>query len=263
MINQLFAINAEFIPDPHADEHVLFVKVPEILYLHHLRLGHPGEHATKSLVKSVLKASVKDDTIKCELCVIAKHTATPHLLNALGQCTYHPLELIVADTCGPFPIMTPHRKEFFVAFQNIAMKVNNLQLTLDKTASTMLEAFKILKAQWERRTSHKIKRFRCDGGPEWKGVFEDYLLEQGIEIEVTPHYKHWMNGKIEHFMRTVQGCILAMLTMAQLPLTYWGKAALMACYLLNLTTVDSDRITPFKRMYGCPPNLSYLCIWGT
>ncbi|PPQ85636.1 hypothetical protein CVT25_012758 [Psilocybe cyanescens] len=127
----------------------------------------------------------------------------------------------------------------------------------------MLEAFIIVKERWETRTGFKVKRFRCDGGTEWKGAFTQYLNDHGIEMEVTPRCEHWMNGEIEQFMRTVQGRILAMLTTAQLPMTYWGEAALTAAYLLNVTTFNADGVTPFEVMYGRSPNLSHLHIWSS
>ncbi|PPQ90518.1 hypothetical protein CVT25_014409 [Psilocybe cyanescens] len=225
MINRLFSLDTEFIPGPPSDERVMFVKVPESMYLHHVRLGHPGESVTRTLVKSLLKSQIKDvEPIKCEPCIIAKHVATPHLSKSVGRSTFLRSDAPVPDT--------------------------------------MLEAFITVKERWEKRTGFKVKRFQCDGGTEWKGAFTQYLNDHSIEMEVTPRCEHWMNGKIERFMRTMQGRILAMLTTAQLPLTYWGKAALTAAYLLNITTLNADGIIPFEAMYGCPPNLSHLHIWG-
>ncbi|PPQ87937.1 hypothetical protein CVT25_001335, partial [Psilocybe cyanescens] len=219
MINRLFSLDAEFIPGPPSDERVMFVKVPESMYLHHLRLGHPGESATRTLVKSLLKSQIKDvEPIKCEPCIIAKHVATPHPSKS---------------------VETPHRKKYFVAFRCTGMKVSNLQLIADKVPDTMLEAFITVKERWEKRTGFKVKRFQCDGGTEWKGAFTQYLNDHGIKMEVTPRCEHWMNGEIERFMRTVQGRILTMLTTAQLPLMYWGEAALTAAYLLNVTTLNA------------------------
>ncbi|PPQ85634.1 hypothetical protein CVT25_012756 [Psilocybe cyanescens] len=117
MINRLFSLNADFIPRSPLDECIMFAKVPESMYLHHLRLGHPGENATRTLVKSILKSEIKDlEPIKCEPCIIAKHVATPHPPKSVGQHTFSPLKLLVGDTCGPFPVETPHRKKYFVAF---------------------------------------------------------------------------------------------------------------------------------------------------
>ena len=65
-------------------------------------------------------------------------------------------------------------------------------------------------------------------------------------------------------MRTIQGKIYAMLTTAQLPMTYWGKAALTAAYLQNLTSTSTlpNGVTPFEVFYGRKPDISHLRVWG-
>jgi hypothetical protein len=64
--------------------------------------------------------------------------------------------------------------------------------------------------------------------------------------------------------RTIQGRMLAMLTAAQLPLTYWGEAALTAGFLFNLTvssTLPKD-VTPFEVLKNTKPDVSHLKVWG-
>lgn len=65
-------------------------------------------------------------------------------------------------------------------------------------------------------------------------------------------------------MRTLQGRILSMLVVAQLPLTYWGKAALTAAYLFNLTVTSTlpSGVTPFEMFHGRKPDISHLRVWG-
>jgi hypothetical protein len=49
---------------------------------------------------------------------------------------------------------------------------------------------------------------------------------------------------------------LAMLTAAQLPLTYWGEAALTAAFLFNLTTSSTlpNNVTPFEILKTTKPD---------
>ncbi|KAF9470222.1 hypothetical protein BDN70DRAFT_766701, partial [Pholiota conissans] len=56
----------------------------------------------------------------------------------------------------------------------------------------------------------------------------------------------------------------AMMTTAQLPMTYWGEAALTASYLLNMTTTSTlpDGTTPFEAFYGRKPNVKHLRVFG-
>ena len=65
-------------------------------------------------------------------------------------------------------------------------------------------------------------------------------------------------------MWTIQGKIHAMLVTTQLPMTYWGKAALTAAYLQNLTSMSTlpSGITPFEVFFGRKPDVSHLRVWG-
>ena len=58
--------------------------------------------------------------------------------------------------------------------------------------------------------------------------------------------------------------MLAMLTAAQLPLTYWGEAALTAGFLFNLTTSSTlpPNVTPFEILKTTKPDVSHLRTWG-
>jgi hypothetical protein len=71
-------------------------------------------------------------------------------------------------------------------------------------------------------------------------------------------------GKMERVFRTLQGRMLAMLTATQLPLTYWGEAALTATFLFNLTTSSTlpNGVTPYEVLKPTKPNVSHLRTWG-
>ena len=82
--------------------------------------------------------------------------------------------------------------------------------------------------------------------------------------DVVPCYEYWKNGKMERVFRTLQGRMHAMLTAAQLPLMYWGEAALTASFLFNLTTSSTlpNGITPFEALRTSKPDVSHLRTWG-
>ena len=129
------------------------------------------------------------------------------------------------------------------------------------------EAWCIVQAKWERKLDRPVRWFCCDGGGELAGgssTFAAQLEAQGIEKDITARYEHWKNGKAERVMRTLQGRILAMLVAAQLPLTYWGEAALTATYLFNLSITSTlpSGVTPFEMFHGRKPNVSHLRVWG-
>ena len=120
-------------------------------------------------------------------------------------------------------------------------------------------------ANWERKTGKKILHFRIDGAGELaSNEFVGVLESLGIECDIAPQYKHWKNGKMERVFRTLQGRMLAMLTAAQLPLTYWGEAALTTGFLFNLTTSSTlpPNVTPFENLKTTKPDVAHLRTWG-
>jgi len=268
--NNLYFVDLEFVYPPEKRpierpiESALFAKVVETMDLWHHRMGHIGEAATRSLLQSVKGVTFPpgDNLSKCEPCIIGKHARSPHPSSSTPKST-ELLELVFCDLCGPFPVLTPHGKLYLVAFLEDSANILKVHCLASKDQSA--EAFHITKASWERKTGKKIIRFRVDGAGELGShKFVKALEEMGIERDVVPRYEHWKNGKMERVFRTIQGRMLAMLTAAQLPLTYWGEAALTAGFLFNLTVSSTlpKNVTPFEALKHTKPNVSHLKVWG-
>ena len=248
--NNLYFVDLEFVYplSKHRTETAFFTKVVETMDLWHHCMGHIGKAVTKSLLQSVKGVTFPpgDKLSKCEPCIIGKHARSPHPSSTTPKTT-ELLELVFCDLCGPFPILTPHGKLYLIAFLEDSGNILKLHCLARKDQSA--EAFHITKASWERKTGKKILRFRIDGAGELgSDEFVKVLEDMGIEWDVVPRYEHWKNGKMERVFRTIQGRMLAMLTAAQLPLTYWGEAALTAGFLFNLTVSSTlpKNMTPFE-----------------
>jgi hypothetical protein len=262
--NKLYFVDLEFVLPPRSIETALFTKVLETMDLWHHRMGHIGEAATKNLLQSVkgVKFPPGDSLSKCEPCIIGKHARTPHPSSLTHKYTQL-LELVHCDLCGPFPVLTPHGKQYLIAFLEDSANLLKVYCLAHKDQSA--EAFQVMRASWERKTGKKILRFRIDGAGELaSNDFVGVLESLGIERDVVPRYEHWKNGKMERVFRTLQGRMLAMLTAAQLPLTYWGEAALTAGFLFNLTTSSTlpNNVTPFEILKTTKPDVSHLRTWG-
>ena len=262
--NKLYFVDLEFVLPPHPVETTFFAKVPETMDLWHHRMGHIGEAATRSLVRSVKGVNFPpgDQLSKCEPCIIGKHARAPHPSSLTPKSTKL-LELVHCDICGPFPVLTPHGKQYLIAF--LEDSVNILKVYCLARKDQAAESFHVMRASWERKTGKKIQRFRIDGAGELaSSEFVRDLESLGIERDVVPRYEHWKNGKMERVFRTLQGRMLAMLTAAQLPLTYWGEAALTAGFLFNLSTSSTlpPDVTPFEALKTTKPDVSHLRTWG-
>ena len=164
---------------------------------------------------------------------------------------------------SPFPVLTPHGKQYLIAFLEDSANILKVYCLARKDQAA--ESFQIMQASWERKTRKKILRFCIDGAGELaSNEFVGVLASLGIERDVVPRYEHWKNGKMEQVFCTLQGRMLAMLTAAQLPLMYWGEAALTAGFLFNLTTSSTlpPDVTPFKILKTTKPDVSHLRTWG-
>jgi hypothetical protein len=119
--------------------------------------------------------------------------------------------------------------------------------------------FTLQRQAGREKARRKIIRFRVDGAKELgSDEFVKALEGMGIECDMVPRYEHWKNGKMERVFHTIQGRMLAMLTAAQLPLTYWGEAALTAGVLFNLTISSAllKDITLFEVLMNIKPDVS-------
>ena len=272
MVGQLFALEIEFLRPPALasssppSDVACFTQVPITLDLWHHRLGHVGMEATRQFIKSMPGVQPLTTTTlsRCEPCILGKHARHPNPSSTRPRTTTL-LELIHCDVCGPFPVETPHGKRYLIIFLDDCSSALNLDLLASKDQA--FDAWCLVQAKWERKLGLKVQRFRCDGGGELAGGshrFAAQLEAQGIVRDVTPPYEHWKNGRVERVMRTLQGRILSMLVAAQLPLTYWGEAALTAAYLFNLTVTSTlpSGVTPFEMFHGCKPDVSHLRVWG-
>lgn len=165
--NCLFKLHIEFISVSQLTLAVLpmeipcamFLKVKETIELWHLRFGHPSERTTCLLIKLIVRGQPLIDASfpTCEPCIMAKHVEHLHPITGVPQPALGPLDLVVANLCGPFPVVTPHGKLYFIVFRDTSIKVTDVQLLSHKTPDQMLLAFKTVKARWENKLGTHVK----------------------------------------------------------------------------------------------------------
>ena len=97
-----------------------FVKVELTLALWHCHLGHISVDTTHAvLMKNNAEGVVWIGSFTKEFCIpclIGKHSQEPH--TNYGNCASKVCEFLHMDTCGPFPIKTPHKKSLFWGLLN-------------------------------------------------------------------------------------------------------------------------------------------------
>jgi hypothetical protein len=82
-------------------------------------------------------------------------------------------------------------------------------------------------------------------------------------LAVTTHDTPQLNGVTEHLNRTLLKCIQAFIHTSSLPKMLWGKGLRHTTWLKNRTaTYVLDGRMPYKALFGAPPNLLELKLWG-
>lgn len=269
MLSKLVFLDLRFVHPEQATPSLLqelsaFAHVPVTWDLWHARMGHPGGDAVKRLplIAKGINISSPMPLQCCESCIVAKHPRQPYPPSSEPRAA-HMLDLIHSDLCGPFPIVTPHGKLHFVIFPDNHTNLLNVQLLASKDQA--LEAWNIIRAQWENHSGCTVKVFRSDNGGEFvSAAFTKALQDAGIEWQLSAPYAHQQNGKVECTIRTLDGHMLAMLGSASLPVNLWGQAVLMACYLWNQSELSAlpAGTTPFELVNGWQPDLSHLRVFS-
>ena len=70
------------------------------------------------------------------------------------------------------------------------------------------------------------------------------------------------NGVSERRNRTLLDMVRSMMSLTELPLSFWGYALEIAAFTLNRALSKSVEMTPYEIWHGKKPNLSFLKIWG-
>ena len=244
----------------------------------HARLGHINPQAIQLMHDKHMVLGVDvptqgspDDIKKCAGCAVGK----AHRLPFPAQATHRairPLQLVHSDVCGPMEITTKLHdgkqlvtKYYILTFIDDYSRLIWIQITNNKSGSTVMNAFIRYKIWAERYTGFDIKTLRTDGGTEYENAdFRTYLHTMGIARELSVSYTPQQNGVAERANRTIMEAARSMLHAANLQLpTFWQYAVHAAVYLRNRSPTRAlDNVTPYEAWRGDKPDLSHLRVFG-
>ncbi|KAA0064189.1 gag/pol protein [Cucumis melo var. makuwa] len=91
---------------------------------------------------------------------------------------------------------------------------------------------------------------------------EDYMIEHGIQPQLSAPGTPQQNGVSERRNRTLLDMVRSMMSYAQLPSSFWGYAVETTVHILNNVPSKSVSGTPFELWRGRKPSLSHFRIWG-
>jgi transposase InsO family protein len=94
-----------------------------------------------------------------------------------------------------------------------------------KGKSNMFMKFKQYKSFVEMQTGQKLKKLHIDGGGEFLSKeFKKFLLDNGIQLDITAPYSPSQNGIAKHLNRTLVEHACAMIHQNGLPYSLWKEA---------------------------------------
>ena len=229
-------------------------------YMWHCRLGHIGVKRMKELHKDGLLESLDFDSFdRCEPCLMGKMTRTP--FNGIVERATDLLGIIHTDVCGPMSVSTRNGYRYFVTFTDDLSRYGYIYLMKHK--SETFDKFKEFQKEVENQLNKKIKHLRSDRGGEYLSFeFEMHLKECGIVPQRTPAGTPQNNGVSERRNRTLLDSVRSMMSLSDLPISFWGYALETAALILNRSPSKSVETTPYELWHGKKPNLSFLKVWG-
>ena len=241
---------------------------PVLVMEWHRRLGHIAVENARKLMESGAVVGIELDPSSqegdCDACIFVRATRLPVPKVQISSPAQNFRDEVHTDVWGPATIATCQNQRYFVTFTDNATRYTVTYLL--RTKDEAFEAYKSFEA-WATTQQHckGIKTPRSDHGGEYlSAAFDQHLSKAGMTRKLTTHDTPQLNGIAEQLNRTLLEHIRAFTHSSRLPKSLWGEALRHATWLKNRTAMRAlDGKTPFKALYGRPPDLSALQMWGT
>src|SRR3954471_21361798 len=229
-------------------------------YLWHCRLGHISVKRMKKLHSDGLLESLDFESFDtCEPCLMGKMIKTP--FSGMMERATDLLEIIHTDVCRPMSVSTRGGYRYFLTFTDDLSRYGYIYLMKHK--SETFEKFKEFQNKVENHRNRKIKFLRSDRGGEYLSYdFLTHLKANGIVSQLTPPGTPQRNGVSERRNRTLLDMVRSMMSLTDLPLSFWGYALETAAFTLNRAPSKSVETTPYELWFGKKPKLLFLKVWG-
>ena len=258
---------------PAEDANALFASVaprkPSLTDWHD-RLGHVSKNTLLKYGKSAFEdfdfdhidtdKSSPESSEPCKPCIFGKHHRSP--FPSRNRRREKPLELVHSDLSESNVISLGGGKHV-LTFTDDATNHGMIYILPNKSATTILNAFKEYQAWAERQSGCKIKELRTDRGLEYMGEMIEYIKSQGIEHNPTAGYSPQSNGVAECMNRTLFDKTCTMLDASGAPVELWAEAILAATYIRNrLPSQALNGKTPHEAWTGQKPSINHIRKWG-
>ena len=117
--------------------------------------------------------------------------------------------------------------------------------------------------KWKNHHNKKIKFLRFDRGDEYLSYeFGLHFNQCGIVSQLTPPGTRQRNGVSECRNRTLLDMVRSMMSLTDLPLSFWGYALETAAFTFKRAPSKSVEMTPYELWFSSKPKLSFLKVWS-
>ena len=116
-----------------------------------------------------------------------------------------------------------------------------------KHKSETFENFKEFQSEVENHCNKKIKFLQSDRRGEYLSYeFGLHLKQCGIVSQLMPPETPQLNGVFERCNRTLLDMVRSMISLTDLPLSFWGYALEIVAFTLNRAPSKSVETTPYE-----------------
>jgi hypothetical protein len=227
----------------------------------HNKLGHVGTQMIKRTLDSN-QIKFKNNYHPCDSCLRSKSVSkSVSRFKGTPDQKYDKLEMIESDTT-PFPTLSYDGYVYNVKY--VCRKTGFIHMCWlkDLKSATVLESFMKFRVKFENITGKRIKYFRSDGGTEYKNVFENYLISNGIIKQVGDAHRKHFPARAERAHRTILNLAKSNHISSKLPLSFYSDAHRYSTYIINRMVRFKDTESPFSKIFKKDANLKLIVPFG-
>ena len=131
-----------------------------------------------------------------------------------------------------------------------------------KHHSELLQVYSNFAKMVETQFFKRIKIFQSDNALEYiQYAFQAVLHSCGIVHQLTCPGTSQQNGRAERKFHHILDTVRALFLFVKVLVLFWGKAALHAINRIPSPVIHNQ--TPYKRLFGSPPDYHHLCSFGS
>jgi histone deacetylase 1/2 len=225
----------------------------------HSRLGHASAPVIRHILSSHELPFIRNvnNNLVCDACQQGKSHQLPFPKST--SVSTSALDLVFSDVWGPAPTSIG-RFNYYVSFIDDYSKFTWIYLIRYK--SEVFQCFRDFQNLVECQFDKKIRAVQTDWGGEYQ-TLNSFFKRIGIHHLVSCPHTHQQNGAAERKHRHVVDMGITLLAHASMPLKFWDEAFQTAVFLINrLPSRVIDNDTPLHRLYGQPPDYTFLRTFG-